>query len=244
MVRSAFDSIARSTLTRQIYERLLEQILSGALQPGQRLIEAEIATTVGTSRGPVREAIGLLERDGLVRSDPFVGASIVQLDDREIVAIYSLRSVLEGYAAFLVARDRTREEIGELLVIIARMRATGGPRTRSRLRQLDAEFHGTLVRLAGDQQLWQLWHRMRMRLALYLSAVEEAFSDGERLACMHDGIVDAVLSGDPVVAERQVRAQLISNGVRWTALRGNVSRPGGPTTKSLRPIAHERVGDP
>lgn len=211
--------VSRSTLTRQIYGLLLNQILNGVLRPGERLVESEIAASVGTSRGPVREAIGLLERDGLVRSDPFVGASILKPDDREMVEIYSLRSVLEGYAAALAAERRTAGQIAELRTITAQMRETRGARTVTRLRQLDAQFHGTLVQLADDQQLWQAWDRLRTRVALYLSTVEEAFADGERLARMHDVIVDAVLTGDAAEAERRVRAQLLANAAEWRAKR-------------------------
>jgi DNA-binding GntR family transcriptional regulator len=234
MARTGEAAIARSTLTRQIYELLLNRLLNGSLRPGERLVEAEIAASVGTSRGPVREAIGLLQRDGLVRADPFVGASIIDPDDGEMVEIYYLRSVMEGYAASLVTQRRTTDQIAELKAITTRMRETHGPRTTTRLRQLDAQFHGTLVQLADDQQLWQMWNRMRSQVALYLSTVEEAFTDGERLARMHDPIVDAILSGDAVEAERRVRAQLISNASTWTAEkvhrrgRGADERQGGP----------------
>ncbi|MEK7862688.1 MAG: GntR family transcriptional regulator [Chloroflexota bacterium] len=223
MSRTGQSPVSRSTLTRQIYELLLNQILTGTLRPGERLVEAEVAASVGTSRGPVREAISLLERDGLVRSDPFVGASILKPEDREVVEIYSLRSVLEGYAAALVAERRTAEQIAELRTITAQMRETRGARTVTRLRQLDAQFHGTLVQLADDQQLWQAWDRLRTRVALYLSTVEEAFADGERLARMHDVIVDAVLTGDPAEAERRVRAQLLANAAEWRAKRPRAS---------------------
>jgi DNA-binding GntR family transcriptional regulator len=180
-------------------------------------VEAEIATSVGTSRGPVREAIAMLQRAGLVKADPFVGASIVELDSREIVEIYSLRSVLEGYAASLAARRRTPEQIAELRAITRRMRETRGPRTVARLRELDALFHGTLVQLADDQQLWHVWDRMRARIALYHSTVEEAFRDGPALARMHELLVDAIQPEDPEGTERRVRAQLIANGNEWTS---------------------------
>lgn len=217
MVRTLTPPVSRNTLARQVYELLRGQIFDGSLRPGQRLVEAEIATAVGTSRGPVREAIAMLQRGGLVRSDPFVGASIIELDSREIVEIYSLRSVLEGYAASMSAQRRTPQEIAALRAITARMRETKGPRAMARLRELDAEFHATLVQLAGDQQLWQAWERLRTRIALYLSTVEGAFRDGAELARMHDLLVDALRADDPVGTEERVRAQLLANGHEWTA---------------------------
>lgn len=209
-------TVARSTLAGQVYDFLLERVLDGSLGPGARLVEAEIATTVGTSRGPVREAIAMLQRSGLVRSDPFVGASIVEPDKREIVEIYSLRSVLEGYAASLVVRRCTREQIAELRAITERMREARGVHIVTLLRELDAEFHWTLVRLADDRQLLQTWERLRTRVALYLSTVEEAFHDAEALARMHERFVDALFAGDPARAEAQVRAHLMANGNEWT----------------------------
>ena len=221
-------AIARATLATQVYDLLLQQVRDGSLRPGERLVEAEIATTVGTSRGPVREAIAMLQRHGLVKADPFVGASIVEPDRREIVEIYSLRSVLEGYAASLVVRRCTREQIMQLRAITERMREARGARIVTLLRKLDGEFHGTLVRLADDQQLLQGWERLRTRVALYLSTVEEAFHDAEAMARMHERFVDALLSGDPVRAEALVRAHLMANGNEWTTTMRWPERPGEP----------------
>lgn len=218
------DGVSRRTLARQIYEVLLGQIRDGSLRPGERLVEAEIAASVGTSRGPVREAIGMLQRGGLVRTDPFVGASIVELDQREIAEVYSLRSVLEGYAASLVTQRRTADDIAKLRMIAGRMRGTKGPQTVARLRELDAEFHATLVRLADDEQLLQAWERLRGRIALYHSTVEAAFRDGDELAAMHERLIEALVDGDPVRAEERVRTQLIANGREWTA---RVKMPAG-----------------
>lgn len=217
MTRTSGLPVSRNTLARQVHELLRRQIFDGTLRPGERLVESEIANAVGTSRGPVREAIAMLQRGGLVRSDPFVGASIIDLDNREIVEIYSLRSVLEGYAASLAVQRRTPEELGELRKITSRMREAKGPRSVARLRALDAEFHGTLVQLAGDEQLWQAWERLRTRIALYHSTVESAFRDGGELARMHDLLIDALQGDDADVTERRVRAQLIANGHEWTA---------------------------
>ncbi|HKY51551.1 MAG TPA: GntR family transcriptional regulator [Candidatus Limnocylindria bacterium] len=209
-------TVARRTLAGQVYDLLLQQVLDGSLRPGERLVEAEIATSVGTSRGPVREAIARLQRQGLVRSDPFVGASIVESDQRELEEIYSLRAVLEGYAASLVAQRCTRDDIMRLRAITERMRDAHGDRLASQLRALDGEFHSTLVRLADDRQLLQAWERGRTRVALYLSTVEEAFHDAEAMARMHERFIDALLTGDPVEAEKRVRAHLMANGQEWT----------------------------
>lgn len=216
MVRDQPAIIARATLSTQVYEFLLQRVIEGSLRPGERLVEAEIAATVGTSRGPVREAIAMLQRHGLVKADPFVGASIVEPDRRQIVEIYSLRSVLEGYAASLVVRRCSREQILQLRDVTERMRAAQGAQVVNLLRTLDGEFHGMLVQLADDQELLQAWQRLRARVALYLSTVEAAFEDAEAMARMHDRFVDVLLSGDPVRAEAQVREHLMANGSEWT----------------------------
>lgn len=223
MASAPRSPVSRRTLARQVYEVLLAQIRDGTLRPGARLVEAEIAAAVGTSRGPVREAIAMLQRSSLVESDAFVGAKVAELDEREIVEVYSLRSVLEGYAASLAAQRRTAEDLRPLSAITARMRETNGPRTVARLRALDAEFHATLVRLAEDDEVWQAWERLRGRIALYHSSVEAAFRDGVELAGMHDRLIDALAEPDPATVEQRVRSQLIANGREWTA---RAQRPG------------------
>ena len=87
------------TIRKKVYSHLREQILSGAIGAGERLIEAKIARSIGTSRTPVREALHSLELEGLIESIPRVGYRVKEISDSEAVEIWEIRSLIEGLAA-------------------------------------------------------------------------------------------------------------------------------------------------
>ena len=132
------------------YDRLLEEIRHGTLPPGARLREVELATRLGISRTPVREAIRRLEADGLVEHLPRQGASLRRLSYSEVMELYEMRAVLEGTAARLAAQAASDLELRELADINAEMSLSADPTQVVRLNML---FHATLVYAAKNRYL-------------------------------------------------------------------------------------------
>ncbi|WP_048710306.1 GntR family transcriptional regulator [Microvirga massiliensis] len=95
------------TLPEQLAEKLVELIISGALEPGQRLHEASLAERFGVSRGPIREALRLLEPEGLVTMTSRRGASVAKLSRRRLHDIFSVRAALMGLCAEELAQKRS-----------------------------------------------------------------------------------------------------------------------------------------
>src|SRR3954452_5840943 len=91
--------IARTVLREQVKDVLVQRILRGELQPGERLVETRIAQELGTSQAPVREALRDLELLRLVESEPFRSARVRAFGDAELVQIYPVRAALESLAA-------------------------------------------------------------------------------------------------------------------------------------------------
>ncbi|MCF8483594.1 MAG: GntR family transcriptional regulator [Rhodobacteraceae bacterium] len=132
------------------YRRLLEEIRSGALSPGARLRETDLAERLGISRTPVREAIRQLEADGLVTHMPRQGATIRALDYGEVIELYEMRAVLEGTAARLAARAASAIELEELAALNDELAAAPpGPQAR----ELNRQFHRTLLDAARNRFL-------------------------------------------------------------------------------------------
>ncbi len=99
------------SLPEQIAARLSERIVSGAYAPGQRFMEQAVAAEFAVSRGPVREALRLLEKDGLVTILPRRGAQITNLSIAEVKEIFDIRAVLNGLRDRLIAEDPGRLRI-------------------------------------------------------------------------------------------------------------------------------------
>lgn len=135
---------------RQAYMKILGEIRDGHLLPGQRLREVELAERMGQSRTPVREAIRLLETDGLVSHLPRVGAVIRSLNYVEVMELYEMRVVLEGTAARLAARAATEAELAQLESLNASfLTATG----QLQAAEFNRRFHAMLLEAARNRYL-------------------------------------------------------------------------------------------
>lgn len=188
------------------YARLLDEIRSGALPPGARLLETELALRLAVSRTPVREAIRRLEADGLVTHMPRAGAAVRRLDHAEIMELYEMRVVLEGTAARLAARSASEVEFDELDGINEEMLAADGD--GARLFVLNQQFHRALIDAARNRFLLQSVDAVHTTL-LILGPSTLARTDRAQAAVdEHRAIVTALRARDGVGAEAAMRAHM------------------------------------
>ncbi|MDQ4072566.1 MAG: GntR family transcriptional regulator [Actinomycetota bacterium] len=152
-------------------EVIREAIVDGRLTPGQRLKEEELARELGMSRTPVREALLLLQSEGLVESIPRRGATVRSYAADDLDDMYQLRAVLEGYAARRAATRISRDDIARLEESCARFDRL---RTEDGLRDLVKEnllFHNVILDAAGSDRLVPL-----VRKVIELPLVYRSFS--------------------------------------------------------------------
>ena len=187
------------------YDRLLADIRHGALPPGARLREVELAERLGISRTPVREAIRRLEADGLVEHLPRQGASLRRLSYAEVMELYEMRAVLESTAARLAARAASALELHELAEINDAMRANPEPAEIARLNRL---FHASLINAAKNRFLGRAIATMGRTL---LILGQSTLTDPERRASAvqeHDALLKALTARDERGAEAAMRAHI------------------------------------
>jgi DNA-binding GntR family transcriptional regulator len=143
LVRNA--SVAATEVIRQA-------ILDGRLEPGSRLKEEELARELGISRTPVREALLLLQAEGLVDATPNRGATVRSHDADDLRDLYQLRALLEGYAARLAAARISAEEVGELWASCERFDELAETDIRALVRE-NFFFHNAVLQCAGSARL-------------------------------------------------------------------------------------------
>jgi DNA-binding GntR family transcriptional regulator len=155
---------ARSGSSR-VFERLRRLILEGEYGPNERLVEEQLAERLGVSRTPVRQALTMLESEGLVEMAPNRGAVVCSFGVDEVWDIYDLRAVLEGHAARRAATRIEVGELGRLVDLAAEMeglceREFAGREEEVRLLvSLNNEFHGTIVTASRNGRLRRLVRR-------------------------------------------------------------------------------------
>lgn len=184
------------------YRRLLDDIRSGALGPGARLRETELAERLGISRTPVREAIRQLEADGLVTHLPRQGATIRSLDHAEVVELYEMRAVLEGTAARLAARAASDIELDELEALNAELAAApAGPQSR----EMNRQFHRSLLDAARNRFLVKSMSALQKTM---LILGPTTLADPSRAAVAvreHSAVLEALRARDGARAEAAMR---------------------------------------
>ncbi|MDO5648300.1 GntR family transcriptional regulator [Paracoccus sp. (in: a-proteobacteria)] len=200
------------------YHRLLGDIRAGALPPGTRLRETELAERFGISRTPVREAIRQLETDGLVIHQPRQGATIRRLDHAEIIELYEMRTVLEGTAARLAARMALPVEIAELRDIND---ALAGEQAGAAAQELNRQFHTALLGAARNRFLVKTINALQKTLLILGPTTLAEPMRAETAAAEHAAVIDALQARDGLAAETAMRAHIESAlAVRIRAMRG------------------------
>src|ERR671914_1369975 len=189
-----------------IYVALRERILSNDIAPGTRLVMRDVANQYEASDIPVREALRMLERDGLVETAPYRGARVTTLTAKEVEETYFIRSHLESIATGLAADRITDAELAQLDLLMIEMRAAVDAQDGPRFSALNLEFHRTIVASCGNDMLRELtmdiWRRHSgFQRVFRMVPGRLAVSQRE-----HEGIMAALRDHD---AERASRLALL-----------------------------------
>lgn len=175
--------VRRETFSNQIATNLRHAIISGEIEAGSQITETELAARFGVSRGPLREAMGLLASEGLLVTAPYRGTRVLKLSAKDVREIYTLRTALETLA-FREVWDR-RDEIfyKELQSRHKILISTFGLNDRVKSSEAEIRFHSLVYEASGHDLLLESWQRIASRMQLYLAVHQRAHG---RTAPTHD----------------------------------------------------------
>ena len=196
-------SLTRTVLREQIRELLLERILKGELQPGDRIVELQIAQELGTSQAPVREALRELQSLGFVEHEPYRGTRVRRITEEELAEIYPVRAALEELAA-QEAASRLDGKVGELETEFEAMREAADQGNLHDLAAHDATFHRLIVEAAGNRVLLDTWRTLRVEARVVVTALKTDV-DLHELAELHRPLLVALKEGSPEKAGGALR---------------------------------------
>src|SRR4051812_35402516 len=191
------------------YAMLRDAIISGALQPSQRLVEAELSETFGLSRAAVRTALVRLEQDGLVSHERHRGAKVRLVTEREAVEIVEARAALESLAVRSAPPHPAKDAPGRPRGPPPEMRAVlkaGGP---LRVSDVNARLHRRLLEISQNQTAIRLTSTLNSQLVRFQFRTILAPGRGPQSLAEHTAVVDAVAAHDPDAAERAMRTHLL-----------------------------------
>lgn len=216
------EVIENPDLVDRVYVRLRRAIHEGTLPPGERLVERQLADRLGVSRAPVRDALHMLEQDGLVASTGRRGKAVATLSAQDSWEVYSLRAALEAMAFRIAAARATPEAISELETIVAEMRDHCEEGDAPLLATLDMRFHEAACRASGHGRLLWAWTAMSRQIQLLLHVdtrvAEAQYQDVRGLADRHEKLLVAIRNRDGDAAESLARAHIDAVAERVTAV--------------------------
>lgn len=208
-------ALKRATLAEQAYEELRSQIVSGRLQGGQRLLADEIADKLAISQTPVKEALALLERDGLVSGSARRASTVRRFEPADIVEIFEARMLVElhavasGMAAGRASADFVARLNSLFQAHLAEVRKQNDEALVDAIR-LDREFHEMLVSLGANETIAG-WHRVVQRQTQTIRNFTLKSYSLERTEREHSAIVEAIGRGDADGAVGALRAHLTAS---------------------------------
>lgn len=235
------------TLSQQVYDQLRQQLQSGQLAPGTRLVNRTLAAALGTSTIPVREAIGRLVSEGLLELTPGAGAFVRLPDLNELGELYDLRESLEVFAAARVARFADHHLLAELAAICDQFRLIaaaipeGRHATRAQFsRWVDAEerFHTRLI--AASHNRWLLKVVQELRVIAQVFAAQRAAPQlltsalAESTLQQHQTFLEILAGGDVEQAKTWMSAHIRAG--RNTVLGHMAPYPASPTANLHRRV--------
>jgi DNA-binding GntR family transcriptional regulator len=199
------DALQTSSKRDKVVTLLRDAILSGELLPGERIVESRIARQLGVSQAPVREALALLERQGLVIKINNRGCFVSRLHARELRELFALRAVLDSFSARLAAERATDKDIEQLRSILGRMRVAETAGDLATLTEAHLQLHEAVYRMSGQELLVEIFALIHPRMTLALTFAENLFkSEGHETDC-HVPLVEALAARDADRAERVAR---------------------------------------
>jgi DNA-binding GntR family transcriptional regulator len=216
------ETIQKRPLKEDVFDALHEKIVSGKYKPGQWLRQDDIATSLGVSMTPVREALDLLVAAGLAERVPYRGVRVREMITKEVVEAYGLRMIIEAMIAQEAAKNITPDQLKLLEKMLAEMGKNQSLKDISHIRQLSREFHSVIADSSNNELLvkvyavvsnafpdWLLYEAIFRKPELLKSSMDDMQNE-------HSAILDALKQRDAEQAVQKSIEHLMESG-KWLA---------------------------
>jgi DNA-binding GntR family transcriptional regulator len=205
----AFKKLDRSTLAKQVVREIRRQIFSGVLKCGERVVESEMAAAMGISRGPIREALAGLVKEGLLIVYPQQGTYVKNFEIKDIEEIYTLRALIEGYAVTL-ALDRLQEQdLNCLRKILDDISDMAIKRDVIEVAQLNMKFHQKILDLSEHKLLYETWRGLLAQTKMLSAMTTEYYTNLIDIRKTHEVLLEALMTGDKELSKKSFENHIL-----------------------------------
>jgi DNA-binding GntR family transcriptional regulator len=235
----ALPRVDRRMLWQDTIVPLRSAILAGQLAPGDRLVEADLAAQMGVSRGPVRESLQQLEREGLVETTP-TGRTVVRgITEQDVLDLLTLRQMLEAAAARAAASRVAPDDVALWRGLLAEREGGAVEDPAGRAATSDAQFHAHVFAVARNRPLRRAWDGISSMVEALCAAADASREPGALSADRR--MVDALVRGDAEAAVTALGERLLGDRQRMLGwLRGDSAVASGGEAAAPAPVASPR----
>ena len=202
--------IKARTLTDDVVDKIVEAATRGFILPGDRIVEKEIAEKMNVSRVPVREALRVLESQGIVINEPFKGIRMAPVSEERLDELIEVRILLERQAIkTFIAKNKhldpqSIEQLNQCIVQMARAAKLADSYEFS---LCDVNFHRTLCQLSGNNTLTALWENVSKQLTIIIG-ISTFTKPMEEIIDEHKVLFDKIRSGDLNILEIEIKEHI------------------------------------
>lgn len=179
-----------------VFRTLREAILKGVLKPGERLMELQLAEKLGVSRTPIREAIRMLEQEGLAVTTPRKGAEVAKMTEKDLFDVLTIREALEQLAAELACDAAGEGEIRSLEEERDHFERATRSGEIKKIAESDMRFHELLYEASGNQKLIAMLSNLREQMYRFRVEYLKDAENYPNLIAEHKAIVEGLKSRD------------------------------------------------
>lgn len=175
-----------------VFNTLREAILKGELKPGERLMELQLAAKLGVSRTPIREAIRMLEQEGLAVTIPRKGAEVARMTEKDMEDVLEIREALDELAAKIACTRMTEDQLKQLETIKEAFVESTRSHDVKRIAEADVSFHDVIYEATGNPKLVSMLNNLREQIYRYRVEYLKEEKNYPTLIGEHDAIVEAL----------------------------------------------------
>lgn len=191
-----------------VFNTLRQEILTGKMKPGERLMEIHLANKLGVSRTPIREAIRKLELEGLVIMIPRRGAEVAQITWKNLKDVLEVRRALDVLAIELACERMPQEGVGSLYKACEAFEAATKTQDTRKIAEADVAFHDIIVVSTGNNRLIQLVNNLAEQMYRYRFEYLKDDSQHRMLVREHQEMYQSILNGDKAAAANVVKKHI------------------------------------
>ncbi|MCR4869195.1 MAG: GntR family transcriptional regulator [Lachnospiraceae bacterium] len=181
-----------------VFHTLRDAILKGDLAPGERLMEIHLANKLGVSRTPIREAIRMLEKEGLAVTIPRKGAQVARMTEKDLEDVLEIRDALDELAVSDACNRMTEENYEDLKEAMETFSSAAKTKDVRAIVEADEEFHNVIYRAANNPKLENIIRNLKEQMYRYRYEYVKGDADFSQLVNEHEQIVEGLREKDSV----------------------------------------------